>query len=190
MIFEIAASEVAAVFEKSIAQTIRQDFDVAKITDPKEKRLFDKITKLGDSGLDAAEFKELQEIGARMSTIYSTGKVCSDAAIANISHCPEDKRLDLDPQITNLLANSRDQDVLLHLWTAWRDATGKNMRTDYQRYVELKNKAAVKDGELRRVSARFMVKSDFFLLIYFMLDTMIDILIDFSIDLYLFLWPR
>lgn len=117
-------------------------------SDTENYRLFDKMTKLGDAALSAEEFKELQEIGARMTETYSTALVCRNMSVSadNIGACPKSDQMTLEPDITQALASSRDPEMLLHLWKSWRDASGKKMRTDYQRYVELKNKAALLDG--------------------------------------------
>lgn len=45
------------------------------------------------------------------------------------------------------MATSRDYDELLFAWKGWRDASGKKMRNNYKRYVELSNKAAVLNGQ-------------------------------------------
>lgn len=45
------------------------------------------------------------------------------------------------------MATSRDYDELLFVWKGWRDASGKKMRNNYKRYVELSNKAAVLNGQ-------------------------------------------
>ena len=44
------------------------------------------------------------------------------------------------------MANSRDYDELVYTWKAWHDASGKHMREDYKKYVELQNKAAAANG--------------------------------------------
>lgn len=44
------------------------------------------------------------------------------------------------------MAESRDYDELLFAWKGWRDAAGKVLRKDYNRYVELANKAATLNG--------------------------------------------
>lgn len=45
------------------------------------------------------------------------------------------------------MATSRDYDELLFAWKGWRDASGKKMRNNYKRYVELSNKAAMLNGQ-------------------------------------------
>ena len=44
------------------------------------------------------------------------------------------------------MAESRDYDELLFAWKGWRDSAGKVLRKDYERYVELANKAATLNG--------------------------------------------
>lgn len=45
-------------------------------------------------------------------------------------------------ELTDVMAQSRDYNELLHAWKDWRDVSGKKIRTHYKRYVELSNKAA------------------------------------------------
>lgn len=44
------------------------------------------------------------------------------------------------------MAESRDYDELLFAWKGWRDAAGKVLRQDYEKYVELANTAARLNG--------------------------------------------
>lgn len=45
-----------------------------------------------------------------------------------------------------ILSNSTDYDELNYVWKAWRDNTGKLMLNDYEKYVDLVNKAAKANG--------------------------------------------
>lgn len=49
--------------------------------------------------------------------------------------------------LTDIMATSRDYNELLFAWKGWRDASGKKMRNNYKRYVELSNKAATLNGQ-------------------------------------------
>ncbi|MEE6527555.1 hypothetical protein FKM82_029002, partial [Ascaphus truei] len=69
-----------------------------------------------------------------METTYSVAKVCRDSGSS--------KCLPLDPDLSEILAKSRDYDELLFAWKGWRDSSGKQIRNKYMRYVELSNKAA------------------------------------------------
>ena len=70
-----------------------------------------------------------------MSKIYSTAKICE---LKNPKKCD----LALEPQLTELLAKSRDPELLKHIWTEWRKASGEKMKSYFPRYVELGNIAA------------------------------------------------
>lgn len=106
------------------------------------------MSKMGDSALPEALFTELQEVTTKMSQTYSTALVCRDQSVSpdQIDRCPKDQQMALEPDITKELAESQDPHFLLYLWKSWRDASGKKIRSDYKRYVELKNEAAKLDG--------------------------------------------
>jgi peptidyl-dipeptidase A len=54
--------------------------------------------------------------------------------------------LTLDPEITAIMTGSKNYEELEWAWKEWRDNSGKLMRTDYKKYVDLVNKAAVLNG--------------------------------------------
>lgn len=56
--------------------------------------------------------------------------------------------------LTKIMAESRDYDELLFAWQGWRNASGRLIRDDYKRYVQLANKAAVLNGEALRIHRR------------------------------------
>lgn len=70
-----------------------------------------------------------------MQSTYSTAKICD---FKKPSKCD----LSLEPEITDLFMRSHDPEELKHLWTKWRDASGKKVKTDFVRYVELSNDIA------------------------------------------------
>lgn len=53
----------------------------------------------------------------------------------------------LSSDLIDIMATSRDYDELLFAWKGWRDASGKQIKNNYKRYVELSNKAAVLNGQ-------------------------------------------
>uniref|UniRef100_A0A5F8GM13 Angiotensin-converting enzyme n=1 Tax=Monodelphis domestica TaxID=13616 RepID=A0A5F8GM13_MONDO len=71
-----------------------------------------------------------------MESVYSKAKVCQE----NGSCLP------LDPDLTNLMAVSRDYDNLLWAWKGWRDVTGQAILPSFPEYVDLSNKAAQLNG--------------------------------------------
>lgn len=48
--------------------------------------------------------------------------------------------------LQKIMAESRDYEELLFAWKGWRDVSGKVLREDYKRYVELANTAAKLNG--------------------------------------------
>ena len=46
-----------------------------------------------------------------------------------------------------MLATERDWDLLVWLWTGWRDETGKKIPKMYEEYVNLLKEAAKLNGE-------------------------------------------
>lgn len=48
--------------------------------------------------------------------------------------------------LQKIMAESRDYDELLFAWKGWRDSAGTVLRGDFERYVELANKAATLNG--------------------------------------------
>jgi peptidyl-dipeptidase A len=83
-----------------------------------------------------------------IETIYNTAKIC-----------PFDKKdcnkttegLTLDPEITAIMTSSKSYDELEWAWKEWRDNSGKLMRTEYKKYVDLVNKAATLNGNYRAI---------------------------------------
>lgn len=96
-------------------------------------------------------FRKLSELSSRLESIYAKAKVCRNnftamAESSNEQESDEDDKLEecfnLDPGITDIMANSRDYDELLWAWKGWHDASGKKMRSTFTETVQIQNKAA------------------------------------------------
>lgn len=72
---------------------------------------------------------------SQMENIYSVAKICD---YKNRTKCD----LALEPEITEILMNSRDPEELKHIWTEWRKVSGEKIKPLYIRYVELANDIA------------------------------------------------
>nr|CAH7745198.1 unnamed protein product [Callosobruchus chinensis] len=70
-----------------------------------------------------------------MENIFSTAKIC---AYNETQKCD----LALNPDITNIMSTSRNEEELKHVWLAWRDAVGPKCRALFEEYVQLSNEAA------------------------------------------------
>ncbi|XP_075578934.1 angiotensin-converting enzyme isoform X2 [Pelecanus crispus] len=113
-----------------------RQFDTSNFQDQSVTRILKKLSVIERAALPENELKEYNTLLSDMETAYSVAKVCKEN---NVCH-------PLDPDLTDIMATSRDYDELLFAWKGWRDASGKKIKNNYKRYVELSNKAAVLNG--------------------------------------------
>uniref|UniRef100_A0A7N9B187 Angiotensin-converting enzyme n=1 Tax=Mastacembelus armatus TaxID=205130 RepID=A0A7N9B187_9TELE len=106
------------------------------LPDAKDKKLIEKIMKLGPANLPEKEREEYNTILSVMSNIYSTAKVNPEP---NISWS-------LEPHLVQIMASSRSYKKLLYVWEGWHNASGVPIKEHYPRFVELSNKAFQADG--------------------------------------------
>ncbi|KAK8746314.1 hypothetical protein OTU49_017362, partial [Cherax quadricarinatus] len=131
-------------------------------TNPLVRRMFSFVTVLGKAALPKEKLQELSELVQDMKTTYSTAKICKydstqrrlpngdydyyadfDAEDNEIGCVPT---LSLEPEVTQIMARSRDPEELRYVWRAWREAAGKPLRHKYIRFVQLANEAARLNG--------------------------------------------
>ncbi|XP_076312422.1 angiotensin-converting enzyme-like [Tachypleus tridentatus] len=100
------------------------------------KRQFKKLSVLGTAALEDDKLEKLSLLEAEMERTYSTATVCI-----------RDKcNLALEPDLTRILASSRDYEELKEVWLKWRDAAGKPIRNQYIEVTKLGNEAAKANG--------------------------------------------
>lgn len=132
-----------AQFRKKQYDDNFKDADINNFADEDVKRKLKFLKDIGTSALDDNDLTELTTKRNAMSFVYNTAKVCPfDNQNCNLAT----EGLSLDPEIEIRLAESTDFDELHWLWEQWHEKTGKLMRDDYEKYVELMNKAAVANG--------------------------------------------
>ncbi|XP_055345454.1 angiotensin-converting enzyme-like [Paramacrobiotus metropolitanus] len=154
----VKQAQQSATFSKTLAKMIVR-FNVSGMPASEEqlRRLRKDLSELGDSALDPVELSELTSTVNHMSSVYSTAKICFDAGsrtsvaqlrnLTGTGQCPEEMRVAYDPVVLKYMQNSwNDTERRKYAWTAWRDASGKTIRANYTRYVELKNKGARLSG--------------------------------------------
>ncbi|NXE97932.1 ACE enzyme, partial [Menura novaehollandiae] len=116
--------------------TRARQFDTSDFQDQGVIRILKKLSVIERAALPENELKEYNTLLSDMETTYSVAKVCRENKTCH----------PLDPDLTDIMATSQDYDELLFAWKGWRDASGKKMRNNYKRYVELSNKAAMLNG--------------------------------------------
>ncbi|XP_077996678.1 angiotensin-converting enzyme-like [Glandiceps talaboti] len=131
----IKASEFDLEARARVAQYNWADFEYDT------QRQLEKIYSIGSSALEGEELLRYNEILSEMETIYSTATVCE----------PEDSTTcyPLDPDLSAIMASSRDYNELTWAWEGWRQSTGaeSDMKDLYEEFVVLANKAAEENSE-------------------------------------------
>ncbi|KAF2364526.1 Peptidase M2 peptidyl-dipeptidase A [Trinorchestia longiramus] len=112
------------------------------ISDPQLRRQMKGYSTRGKYALPEEKFNLLNEITANMTAIYSTAKVDLCVQVQGKSVCS----LNLEPELTQIMAENRSYDVLKEAWVKWRDVSGKQVRGLFRQYVELSNEAATLNG--------------------------------------------
>jgi peptidyl-dipeptidase A len=114
--------------------------------DPAVKRKLMILKDIGTAALSDLDLTELNAAKNRMTTVYNSARICpfakQDCNLAT-------EGLTLDPEIELLMSNSTNFDEMKWTWEQWHEKSGKLMRSDYQTYVELLNKAAKANGKIK-----------------------------------------
>ncbi|CAL1534581.1 unnamed protein product [Lymnaea stagnalis] len=99
---------------------------------PQDKRLFTKIKEMGPAAKsNRTTLDRLNKIKSDMETIYNTATVTM----------PSGESLPLDPDLTEIMANSRNYEELLAAWVGWRAESGAKIKQLYVEYVNLSTEA-------------------------------------------------
>ncbi|XP_053672164.1 angiotensin-converting enzyme-like [Anopheles nili] len=127
------ATENAAFFKQISEHLSRYDYENFRNQDL--KRRVKKLVGLGYSALPEKKFTEMLDAINNMKENYAKIKVCE---YRDRTRC----ELALEPELTEILANSRDPEELKYYWQQWYDAAGAPTREDFQKYVDLNSEAA------------------------------------------------
>uniref|UniRef100_A0A8C9GPX8 Angiotensin-converting enzyme n=1 Tax=Piliocolobus tephrosceles TaxID=591936 RepID=A0A8C9GPX8_9PRIM len=111
-------------------------FKVAQFQAQDVNRTLRKLQNIDKAALPKDELREYNELLADMEMTYSMAQVC-----LNETAC-----LSLEPELEEVMATSRNKEELLWAWQGWRDAVGCQIRTTFEHYVELSNKATQLNG--------------------------------------------
>ncbi|KAM6175753.1 angiotensin-converting enzyme [Erethizon dorsatum] len=113
-----------------------KQFDVSNFQNATTKRIIKKVQDLDRAALPTQELEEYNQILLDMETTYSVANVCHTNGTC----------LQLEPDLTNVMATSRKYKELLWVWKSWRDKVGRAILPFFPKYVELTNKAARLNG--------------------------------------------
>lgn len=128
-----------AIYIKNAAEDL-STFDYKSFKNETLKRLIKSLTNIGDAKLSDDDFREVQDAVLRMQSVYSKVKIPSFK--------DNTKFVSLEPEITEVFANSHNPEELKYYWVKWYDAAGTANKKDFFKYVELRNKAAKLNGKI------------------------------------------
>uniref|UniRef100_T1J0B9 Angiotensin-converting enzyme n=1 Tax=Strigamia maritima TaxID=126957 RepID=T1J0B9_STRMM len=106
---------------------IIKSYDWKSFKNESVKRQFHCLSVIGDAALEQNDFIQFSNLTSTMEIIYSSTTICNRQ-----KNC----ELNLDPEITNIMASSRDYDDLLYVWKEWHDKVGHPIKQLYPKYVE------------------------------------------------------
>ncbi|KAF7199048.1 angiotensin-converting enzyme-like, partial [Nothobranchius furzeri] len=132
---QVSADLEEQAFTEAWGKKAKQVFS-NELLDFEDMRLMGGIMLLGPANLPQKEREEYNTILSIMERIYSTTKV----------HPRPNISWSLEPELTDIMANSRSYKKLLYVWEAWHNDSGVPIKAYYPRFVELSNKASRGDG--------------------------------------------
>ncbi|KAF7993377.1 hypothetical protein HCN44_007880 [Aphidius gifuensis] len=111
-------------------------FAWSRLPDPLARRQLKMIAVKGRNALTEDKFNEIHHVIVEMKELYTRTRLCPYKKMGIICD------LDMDHDVSKIMAQSRDYDELLHYWRAWQEAIGPPLKNKYIRYVQLANQAA------------------------------------------------
>ncbi|XP_073964736.1 angiotensin-converting enzyme-like [Choristoneura fumiferana] len=146
-------------------------YDSSRLPDAEGRRQLQKIVQNSRAALPDDKFAEIQQLISEMKEIYNSAKICPFGQKPYDSHVPRIQYpstgyqdpmtssytqlyeetpaycdMQLDPEISRILAHSRIESELLYVWRSFRDKTGPKLKNRFMRYVTLANDAATATG--------------------------------------------
>ncbi|XP_063230405.1 angiotensin-converting enzyme [Bacillus rossius redtenbacheri] len=123
-----------AAFQRAVKEKLDQ-ITRDEVPDDKLWREIRILTTIGPSALPPHLLDRYNKIINDMLTVFNSATIC---AYENPFNCG----LKLDPDLTLIMARSRDWDELQHVWVEWRRKTGEKVKDLYKQLVDLSNQAA------------------------------------------------
>ncbi|XP_034947061.1 angiotensin-converting enzyme-like [Chelonus insularis] len=117
-------------------------FAWTRIPDPLTRRQLKMLVIKGRNALSKDKFNEIHHLIVEMKELYSRTRFCPYKNKLGGTAC----NLELNTDIAQIMAKSRDYDKLLYYWRAWHEAIGPPLKNKYMRYVQLANQAAKLNG--------------------------------------------
>lgn len=133
-----------AGFVKEQYEVLVKDLKVDDYLSDGIKRMISAASDLHRYALATDDLANFTDVQTRMETVYNDGKVCPYTN--KNCNLASDAYWTLNPDLEDVLANSKNPDELLYVFEKWHEVTGKEMREDFKMYVELVDKIAEANG--------------------------------------------
>jgi len=132
----LAASKKSGLLTKKLGKEA-QAFDLTQVKNEDVRRKLKLMKNLGTSALPEAKLERFNQLVSDMGSTYSKAKVLKRGGSEFWS---------LEPELTEVMASSRDPDELQYYWEQWREKSGKMIKGNYHEYIDLYNEAAKLNG--------------------------------------------
>ncbi|XP_066581953.1 angiotensin-converting enzyme [Prorops nasuta] len=130
----LEAQRLYADFQNQAWQLISQ-IDRRNVRDPIVRRRLRYLAAVGPSALPPDQLDRYNRLINDMLAVYNGATIC---VYNDPFHCG----LRLYPDISQIMAKSRNWDELQYVWTEWRRRSGAPIRDLYQQLITLNNEAA------------------------------------------------
>nr|QGW57578.1 angiotensin converting enzyme [Ophraella communa] len=130
----IKAQEIYSDFQHGVWDLLSKVDNINRL-DPQTYRQIRYYSVIGPSALPPEELDRYNRLINDMLAIYNTASICG---YNDHFHCG----LRLQPDLSKIMAKSRNWDELQHVWTEWRRSSGQKMKDTYEQMVKLSNQAA------------------------------------------------
>ncbi|CAH0551874.1 unnamed protein product [Brassicogethes aeneus] len=117
------------------------EFDWSRIPDPLARRLLRMLVTNSRASLGDDKFNEIYHLISEMKDLYAHVRACP---YNNFDKLYCDLELDLD--VKRIMAKSRSNAELTHIWQEWHNKVGPPMKNKFMRYVDLANQASILNG--------------------------------------------
>jgi len=132
----LAAAKKSGLLTKKLGKEA-QAFDLTQLKGEDVRRKLKLMKNLGTSALPDAKLERFNQLVSDMGSTYSKAKVPKLGGSELWS---------LEPELTEVMASSRDPDELQYYWEQWREKSGKMIKGNYHEYIDLYNEAAKLNG--------------------------------------------
>lgn len=113
-------------------------FKRGQIKDEEVLRKLEMLRVVGTAALPEDKLVKFNKLTSDMAETYSTAKVKGYKDKSRLNS--------LEPELTEVMARSRDPKELKYYWENWREQSGRQIREMYKRYVSYYNEAAKING--------------------------------------------